>query len=224
MIPLGTRVAEARERPILFSGPMIKAILAGTKTQTRRVVKPQPFWLDAGTAQPVKPTGPKNVEGYLPHVSPYGATGDTLYVRETWRVQRSSSTMRRAAVAWRADGSDAVLDVTDGYAVPEATKDWRPSIFMPRWASRITLRVTDVRVERVQSISEEDAKAEGVEPFHGLHASQRLCVADDTRTQGTHPHTIAYASLWDSINGDREGCAWRDNCWVWCVDFQRVTT
>ena len=135
-----------KERPILFSGPMIRALLAGTKTQTRRIVKPQPKnrlvyaldWYDA--------------DGVHPGVKvkcPYGRGGDLLWVRETFFPR-----LQNTAAIYRADSPD------DGMA--EMYGGWKPSIFMPRTLSRLTLEVTNVRAERLHDISEEDAKAEGV--------------------------------------------------------------
>lgn len=201
-----------KERPILFSAPMMRAILAGKKTQTRRVVKPQPpgLWMKPETAvitdhhgcwafSRIAPNGmavawPRGANSIR---CPYGVPGDRLWVRETWFPE----TPNRAI--YRADG-----EFEDGYAGP----GWRPSIHMPRWASRIILEVTDVRVERVQAITEEDAKAEGVPPERAARIG-----AD----HGTLQHTLAFAVLWDSINAPR-GFGWATNPWVWCLTFKRV--
>lgn len=166
-----------KERPILFSAPMVKAILSGTKTQTRRIVKPQQFPLGTCVA------------------CPYGTVGDRLWVRETWLQVP-------AGIAFRADGGDH-------YGAGGKLK-WRPSIFMPRAASRITLEVTGVRVERLQGISEDDAEAEGVaaEPHNGSCVDRRCFVK-------------AYASLWDSLNAKRS--PWSSNPWVWVLSFRRIT-
>lgn len=151
------------EKPILFSGEMVNAILAGRKTMTRRVVKN---------------------DAHCPY-----ASGDTLWVRETFAVNCVGG---QDFLFYRADS------YPDGDGAP-----WKPSIFMPRKYSRITLRITDVRVERLQDISEDDAIAEGIEP---------------------DPHVstwLKFALLWNRINEER-GFGWDTNPWVWVVRFERV--
>lgn len=190
-----------RERPILFSGPMVRAILEGRKTQTRRLLKPQPpedvgelvvdFYhptiVVKDEEQPGERTfGVFSADGEWAQKCPYGAPGDRLWVRETWReVQSDTST----SLYYRADEEW------------HEKAGWRPSIHMPRWASRITLEATDVRVQRLQDISEEDAKAEG---------------ADDIRYRTAKE---CFSDLWDSIHGDG---AWAANPWVWAITFKRV--
>lgn len=137
-------------RPILFSAPMVRAILDGTKTQTRRALK---------GAQPADPVDRWLAAGQVLRC-PYGALGDTLWVRETWRGD---------PVEYRAD--------THSHGPADGSRDaesvnWRPSIFMPRWASRLTLRITEVRVERLQEISEDDAAAEGVAAYAAAYCSR----------------------------------------------------
>lgn len=172
-----------KERPILFSGPMVRAILEGRKTQTRRVVKPQPAHI-AGIGTVL------NIDTITGKACPYGKPGDRLWVRETWDGVRLDG--GGALVSYRADGDKPVTD--DGR--------WHPSIHMPRWASRITLEVVSVRVERLQEISEEDAMAEGV------------ALAENYRGPVAH-----FASLWEQINGLG---SWNANPWVWVVEFRRV--
>lgn len=177
-----------KERPILFSGPMVRAILNGTKTQTRRIVKPQPVHIDGlGTVM-----NPSVITG---NSCKHGKPGDTLWVRETWahRALRVSGPEGYGCPVFRADDVDRRLPSGPYNRVDR----WRPSIHMPRWASRITLQITAVRVERLQDISEEDAIAEGVE--FGAKES--------------------YRTLWDSING---AGAWDANPWVWVIEFKRV--
>lgn len=215
---------ELKTRPILFKGAMVRAILDGTKTQTRRVIKSQPpegsqirgpeiytpGVVDRnGELVPGKPIfGVYDLEGVWGECCPYGAPGDRLWVREAWNADWCDH------VIYRADGGSA-RDA--GYA---SEPKWKPSIHMPRWASRITLEVTGVRVERVQDISEADAKAEGTTRLIGIGDSQHL-PGGDHRTQGTHPHTLAFGALWDGINADR-GFPWASNPWVWVVEFKRV--
>ena len=198
-----------KERPILFSAPMVRALLAGTKTQTRRPLKqvqirseamPEPEWRSVHT------------------LCPYGQPGDRLWVRETWRTERHfdhlpprdlDPALTATPVQYEA-GPHA--DVLDGKL--------RPGMFMPRWASRITLEVTGVRVERLQDISEADAIAEGV------HADPRCRQDDDTPgfhrigpvRDGSFP-IARYGALWESLNGLG---SWKSNPWVWVLQFRRI--
>lgn len=207
-----------RERPILFSSPMISALLSGAKTQTRRVVKRVP---DAN--------GTSFTPGELLGVGdwwstcPYGVPGDRLWVRETWGFTAQVTTDAHPRFMREQDTSFLVYraDVPAQDAATERTLSrlsaapWRPSIHMPRWASRITLEVTDVRVERLQSISEEDARAEGVAPMTG----------EDCWSDGTCRTAFEY--LWGQLNGfegeSRVRATWARNPWVWVVSFRRLT-
>jgi hypothetical protein len=198
-----------KERPILFSAPMVRAIQAGTKSQTRRVAKPRvrPSLLEPGdwTDQYVLDLG--NHE-WLMRDCPYGAPGDRLWVKEahlldppidgTWpSVGDSFASINDIPAKYRNPGH--VIYRADGKL--ERDWRWRPSIHMPRWASRITLEVTGVRVERLQAISEADAIAEGI-----THSTM-----NDPR--------VEYRWLWESINGPG---SWDANPWVWVVEFRRV--
>lgn len=211
------------ERPILFSGPMVRALLAGAKTQTRRAMKAQPseraglyadrynhstqwgFWLPDGRM--LRPET---------FACPYGDVGARLWVRETW-----CSAYGRGAWGTIFAADDAFVQGKRQHEKgPHFNADdrpplrWRPSIFMPRWASRIALEVTEVRVQRVQDISEEDARAEGTEHL--------FCGVPKYSHPGCCGHRPAFRKLWDSINGKRPGCTWADNPWLWCVSFRRV--
>jgi len=187
--------SEPRERPILFSGPMVKAILAGEKTQTRRVITAKgaqslsiAYWRPAG--QPEN-AGRWVASDGLPigHIAcPYGAPGDRLWVRETFREAD-------VGVRFRADLGGA--DVDPG--------GWTPSIFMRRRLSRIDLEVTAVRVERLQEITEEDARAEG--------SSFMPSAAPGLRYR--------FHLGWDSLN-EKRGYGWAKNPWVWVVSFKRL--
>jgi len=186
-----------KERPILFSGPMIRAILRDRKTQTRRAVNPQP-WQEPDGALGWRSKGDyiewNNGRGDL---SPYGVPGDRLWVRETW-VPTSSE----KSCVYRTDFTDRIGHFWPSIAADPKDVTWKPSIFMPRWASRITLEITEVRVQRVQEISPDDIVAEGI-PKH-LNA--------DTE----------YIRLWDFLNAKR-GYSWASNPWVWAIGFKRVT-
>ena len=224
------------ERPILFSAPMVRALLAGTKTQTRRVVKllgaevieERPDGLDGAVFSQPWPWSPQ-YDGWVP--CPYGRTGDRLWVRETWaalqptddaatasehrdRVVERPEDGERVALWYRADGEMPLVEQLWADDEEDGIR-WRPSIYMPRWASRITLEVTAVRVERLQAITDADAKAEGVERN----------VDDGVEYFGplNHGHIdprVAYRSLWESING---AGSWAANPWVWVVEFKLVT-
>lgn len=181
-----------RERPILFSAPMVRPILTGQKTQTRRAVKLN----DAGRVQLA--TKQWHIDdSNVKHACPYGQPGDRLWVRESF----SPYIYREGCWYW-ADGNMAAYDCEKP----------KPSIHMPRWASRITLEITGVRVERLQDISEADAQAEGVtvEDHHkgGYCAGEFL-----------PPAVRAFRELWESING---ASAWETNPWVWVVEFRRL--
>ncbi len=207
-----------RERPILFSGPLVRAILEGRKTQTRRVVKPQPYRYHG--LQPMWGTSPDGHAFGEPGLwrevgpdypdgdsddrrCPYGVPGDRLWVRETW-WPAFERTANGSGVVYRADYLPPTL--LDASIADQKT--WRPSIFMPRTASRLLLEVTDVRVQRVQEISVEDCIAEGCSTTLREHDA-----GVDLRRQ--------YAELWDSINGKR-GFGWDVNPWCWCVTFRRL--
>jgi hypothetical protein len=234
-----------KERPILFSGPMVRAILAGTKTQTRRIVTHRHgISFLGGMGQTNDPAclgyafdGPdhngymvlargldeRHDHGRISLPCPYGAPGDRLWVREAWcsGYARGCWGTVFAADKQFVQGSrrhekgvhfNAEWDGPGGQHYK-----WRPSIHMPRWASRLTLEVTDVRVERLHDITEEDARAEGVEAWmESLRGGPHY---NHNAQLGAYPVT-AFARLWDSINGER--AAWHSNPWVWVVAFRRV--
>lgn len=233
-----------KERPILFSAPMVRAILAGKKTQTRRVMKPQPKVQVMQPGIPVLtiPMNRGSRSSWLlpnaldqPGCCPYGRAGDQLWVRETWTGTWCSERMH---LAYSADGSErmlAIKEVPHGYCLPKAAakpSSWVTPLFMPRWASRMALEIADVRVEQVQAISEQDAIAEGVEPFEMTAADLAdLAISDESpglkqffealgpgRSSAKHQ----YEMLWQEINGKRSGCSWADNPWVWVVEFKWV--
>ncbi len=189
-------------RPILFSGPMVRALLEGRKTQTRRVIDERqrigypaheiPF----ACAEYFTTDG----AGSFGWKCPYGIPGDRLWVRETWQVLDNS-------VRFATDGDYDVVN----------PKPWRPSIHMPRWASRLMLEVISVRVERVQKISEADAIAEGITKDE---AREYVYIGHPPSDEA---YAAAYADLWQKIYGKREGCAWSDNPYVWVVEFRKIT-
>lgn len=208
---------DAKERPILFSGPMVRASVAGHKTQTRRLVKPQPAtWRTEGLAWPTKEGGLVQVGGrIMMERCPYGQTGDRLWVRETWRVScHLDDWPPRDCI--RVDESRQMQYVADGFEPASCYSEWgktRPGIFMPRHLSRITLEVTGVRVERLQDISEADAIAEGIDGPLCAQFTTRSPASDHLLPAAVH----AYAGLWESLNAKR--APWASNPWVWVVEF-----
>ena len=222
-----------RDRPIPFSEAEVRAILEGRKTQTRRVAKPPPkavFLPDDQWKIDVDEPGTAYMDdesGRLRITCPYGQPGDQMWLRETWALVHNweedgiddwegaipkDRPISPSAQVWHKAGhlrsSDTVED--RGFR-------WRPSIHMPRWASRITLEITRVRVERVQDITEADAKAEGVSP---------VMVDSGGFTQWDAPIDIPdyiepFADLWDKLNAPR-GHGWSVNPWVWVIDFERI--
>jgi hypothetical protein len=209
-----------REKPILFSAPMVKAILDGRKTQTRRIMKPQPEYFEQyphwrwTTPQLRKDgLGPFAIDsGDRPGIFGKYIPGETLWVRETWgpRTEQGKPVESRHYVKYRADFIDD-SPPADGMDWHTYEDKWRPSIFMPRWASRITLEITDVRVERLQEITNADAEAEGV----GGMRDMRFAVAlGNLHTTG---HRFNFRDLWESINGKG---SWESNPWVWVVSFR----
>jgi len=218
---------QVRERGILFSGPMVRAILAGRKTQTRRAMRTshvgyhsfarwdgEPFRRammrclnDPGIA-----TGNPSLRSVFCENNRYGVPGDRLWVRETWA----------------AGGLASPDDRTPAYAV-DADPDvrrlirWRPAILMPRWASRITLEITNVRVERAQAISAADVAAEGIDTA-AVQTLYRDATPKQRRELGTTLATGApslnWRAAWTLINGR---ASWDANPWVWVVEFKVVT-
>ena len=203
------------DRPILFSGPMVRAILEGRKSQTRRVIstaerKTRPNLFD-GTWSDSYVLDPGNAS-WREQEYPW-RVGDRLYVRETWKphsiyAHLPPRDMPRAAVFYAAD---------ERYA-PSNTP-WKPGIHMPRWASRITLNVTDVRVQRLQEISDDDADAE---VFGGDYPHRVLPeLFPDADEAGRHSLPECFSRLWDSINAAR-GYGWETNPWVVAITFDAI--
>ncbi|WP_060476687.1 hypothetical protein [Pseudomonas monteilii] len=235
-------MSQAKERPILFSGPMVRAIVAGRKTVTRREIKPRMRSADTqfelhqrpdGSWQPMHTFDESCMDDQgteHPIVCPYGQAGDRLWLREAWAQISVAQAPGESWVVYRE------CDNRTDYGGP-----WKPSIHMRRRDSRILLEVTDVRVERLQDISEDQAKAEGmVYTDFGMQERPGKVSIDGGKTfhplkpqqapgwhagDATHPDQCldrarwAFANLWEKINGEN---SWDANPWVWVVEFKRV--
>lgn len=181
-----------KERGMIFNGEMVRAILDGRKTQTRRPANPS-------TANLL------DLQEQYPHKKyniscPFGAVGDRIWVRETWARYNIDQ-----------DSHDMAYRATPPADWPEEGR-WRPSIHMPRWASRLMLEITGVRVERLNSISQEDAQAEGME----LTGWRPTYSDPDSGGEVWTPYDN-FAQLWESIYGEE---SWKANPWVWVIEFK----
>lgn len=221
-----------KERGMIFNGEMVRAILDGRKTQTRRPIK----WKQTrfteigeredGTKWPWSEDAEHACDFW--HPCPFGAVGDRIWVRETFQgpLVHEELFEEYSAYPEKFETPEYCEYAADGGVRPEycdlddnLRHGWRPSIHMPRWASRILLEITNVRVERLNAISEEDAEAEGID-MEALYDSQDCydCIADHNMT-GRPTVTGAFKYLWESIYGE-EG--WKANSWVWVIEFKRV--
>lgn len=196
-----------KERGMIFNGEMVRAILDGRKTQTRRPIKwKQTRFTEIGEREDgSKWLWSEDAEHACDfwHPCPFGAVGDRIWVRETWNKYGGLLTYR-ADHDW----------IDDMRKETVCTAKWVPSIHMPRWASRILLEITDVRVERLNSISQEDAQAEGLE----LTGWRPTYSDPDSGGEVMTPYDN-FAELWSSIYGDE---SWQANPWVWVIEFKRI--
>ena len=216
-----------RERPIIFNADMVRAVLDGRKKQTRRIMREQPevipkedefdqpgFWIPFNAGK----TMVRNEDMYI--ACPFGLKGDRLWVRETFRVHSRATDV--ATLVYKASEQQSWTQQTHRVPIEKCNKPavvdtWTPSIHMPIWASRITLEVTGVRVERLRDISEKDAAAEGVPLAGDLlpdYPGTYLTPKGDFATA-----KVAFQRLWESIYG---AGSWQANPWVWVVEFTRV--
>lgn len=249
-------MTKTKERPILFSGEMVRAVLDGRKTQTRRVMLPRPGKNQHMHNPPLYGTGVSTNKGQYgvlmceeitsnitltQHFKcPYGAPGDRLWVRETFAYITDSFAIAQG-VRYKADHVDKFFKA-DGNLIPDGATvfnslsheypdivKYRPSIHMPRWASRIQIEVVDVRVERVQDISEEDAIREGISAvdssgndINPIEYEYRKWFKNYETGEFSFIDPVAsFWSLWNSIN-EKRGFGWDTNPWVWVVEFRRV--
>lgn len=206
-------------RPILFSAPMIRALMNGQKTQTRRILKTQPQLTSDGLIEcgsPLYSQRPDSIKRLIKNHVRF-AVGDRLWVREAWRCNGWATDV--AIITYKAHERCGYTEMTAQIPLTnhmriEPSGRWKPSIFMPRWISRITLTVTDVRIQRVQDISEEDAIAEGVpldtsECDHPLHSCYEVGCLGKT-------NKAAFCNTWCEINGLK---SWDQNPWVTALTF-----
>ncbi|HBQ8794067.1 TPA: hypothetical protein L9B16_004788 [Klebsiella quasipneumoniae] len=257
-----------KERGMIFNGEMVRAILDGRKTQTRRIMKPQPepcprggHWWPSNVFKTMlhveeeMQNGKGGWGGLVGDACPFGDVGDRIWVRETWATlgnedgccvdwegklckgdERSAARIYRASCEQR-PGDYGLWSIPDDAYWKPHTKEhkfegaWRPSIHMPRWASRILLEITDVRVERLNAISEEDAIAEGMqgvicpcckgdsEYSTSQYDAETLAVVDEIPCRACESNRSKFFTLWDSIYGYGQHCIGE---WVWVIEFKRV--
>ncbi|MBF9782886.1 hypothetical protein I4O55_05940 [Klebsiella aerogenes] len=230
-----------KERGMIFNAEMVRAILDGRKTQTRRIMKPQPepcprggHWWPSNVFKTMlhvedeMQNGKGGWGGLVGDACPFGDVGDRIWVRETFQgpLVHEELFEEYSAYPEKFETPEYCEYAADGGVRPEycdlddnLRHGWRPSIHMPRWASRILLEITNVRVERLNAISEEDAEAEGID-MEALYDSQDCydCIADHNMT-GRPTVTGAFKYLWESIYGAEN---WLANPWVWVIEFKRV--
>lgn len=200
-----------KSKPIIFNGPMVRAILAGKKSTTRRVLKPQPLFLSGLGKRVYRDEDWRKSWGDDPSADLRFRKGDILWVRETWQEVVSYSN-GDTDILYKADN-----DIQDG--------PWRPSIYMPKQYARIWLRVTGVKVERVRDISERDAIAEGVELSPNTDSGYRVYLTRpnsiDADAVDSRRPLKCFEYLWNNLN-EKRGFGWDANPWVVAVTFERV--
>ncbi|EPK5543412.1 hypothetical protein L7L52_000387 [Klebsiella pneumoniae] len=192
-----------KERGMIFNAEMVRALLDGRKTQTRRIIKDctvgrDPISKFIKIGKKFIGCYPEDVPELIRECCPYGVPGDRIWVRETWAEAGASAPDLKL---YRANYPEHVPSIYENVPPAEEIR-WTPSIHMPRTASRILLEITGVRVERLRSMSQDDARAEGV-----IAAS------------GPMEAGLAFRELWDSIYGEE---SWKANPWVWVIEFKRV--
>lgn len=199
-----------KERPILMHARSINGILAGRKTQTRRIIKSD-WW---------RCLDDENEDDRRQALSmcPYGVPGDRLWVREAWAGHFLWDKSKPSEIL--NDGKSCIFysdSITGGCEISQRGKS-RPSIFMPRWASRLTLEIIGIRVERVQDISEADCWAEGIIPMPCLDCDAQITLHRNDKAHMDDP-IPEFEHLWNDTNGK---CAWERNDWCWAVEFRRI--
>ncbi|EPC3761914.1 hypothetical protein ACRZET_002575 [Klebsiella michiganensis] len=229
-----------KERGMIFNAEMVRAILDGRKTQTRRIMAPQPADdIERGIFPNPEVIGWKSSLRHkhgstTAHFCPHGKPGDRIWVREAFRVHSRATDV--ATLVYKASERNSWTEQTHRVPVavcnkPATPEKWTPSLHMPRWASRILLEITDVRVERLNAISEEDAQSEGVhtEVWDQTVVARNYAVRDEFFQfwSDDMPHYVemnqlyrsSFRSLWESIYGEE---SWNANPWVWVISFERI--
>jgi hypothetical protein len=214
-----------RERPIFFDAESVKAILANKKSQTRRVLKDQPI-ADALMRERDGSWWDVLDEPIGPYRCPHGKPGDRLWVRETWAWHHKSAPDKLRPV-FRADWHEPSAKGLTPADLSGWGMRWKSSLHLPRELSRILLEITDVRVERLQAIADEDCEAEAAFGNHDWdcqsgHDMYHHFDPDQTCKCGQSTPQEVFARRWDSINGKRPGATWEDNPFVWAISFKRV--
>ncbi|HHX5675160.1 TPA: hypothetical protein ACVFEZ_005098 [Klebsiella pneumoniae] len=212
------------ERGMIFNAEMVRALLSGRKTQTRRIIKPQPEATLSGSLSGKWLSRPLNglllpkIEDIAIHC-PFGSVGDRIWVREAFRVHSRATDV--ATLVYKASERNSWTEQTRRVPVavcnkPATPEKWTPSLHMPHWASRILLEITNVRVERLNAISEEDARAEGIIDGGCLNCGEpEPCGCANPEPDATD----AFAYLWQSVYGQE---SWNANPWVWVISFERI--
>ena len=230
-----------KERPINFNSEMVKAILEGRKTQTRRVLKPQPKNLPNGAyCDPYNKnyehftfwtkdnkmilTAGGNIKNTAHWKCPHRKTGDRVWVRETW-AYCGSEFHKDDYEKGRKNNCNGLMYKATSKLFPVAPYNkWRSPITMPRWASRITLEITDIRVERLQEIEENNCLNEGIKPLYDSEGN--LCLSDKEGWENLDNDFVLgcyksdFENLWNSLA--KKGFKWEDNPWVWVIEFKRI--
>lgn len=223
------------ERGMIFNSEMVRAILDGRKTQTRRIMKVQPENSELGLRRVVESKNGIDDGKYFwsqsdatglksrskPFACPFGTVGDRIWVREAFRVHSRATDV--ATLVYKASERNSWTEQTHRVPVavcnkPATPEKWTPSLHMPRWTSRILLEITNVGVQRLQDISSGDAVREGI---CQLPASGRYCLSPGDQYFGGASHSAkeVYSWLWSSIYGEE---SWKANPWVWVIEFKRV--
>ena len=221
-IETGMRFPREKERPIIFSTPMVKAILESVKIQTRRIIKPQPikkdvFWELYGAAW-------SEDHGYIPCMpghslstrNPYGQNEDLLWVRETFMYSHFYPDNGQVVIKYKA-GGQRLIENYPYWILNKNLNKWKPSIHMPKAAARIWLKISEIGIERLQDITEEQAIAEGV--GSGCHVNAVWPDYINMKTGLCSTARKSFASLWKSINGPE---SWDNNPWVWVIHFRII--
>lgn len=233
---------QVKERPIIFSGEMVKAILDGKKTMTRRVVKFSDFTIDSITPLHIELVDGKYClfnerNGWLIGYPkfPYGKVGDRLWVRETWiqgyddpLIESEGDDENAVSIIYKADGKEEYRSCSaetaenwGDFSADSEMVGFKSPIHMPRWASRLLLEITDIRVERLNDISEADCEKEGFRFYPLSRICFKPCSTKHPSGHGSNNYKSIFGEYWDTLNA-KKGYPWSSNPWVWVVEFKVV--